>query len=312
MRFEPLFERDGVSVSRSPWGPNDEIGRLNWMTPESRATILTRADASRVYDLAVDYFMGMPSWAAAFDPKYEIWMTHTPQGTINDNLSQAGEVANRAYSYAGSAITMYSHTGTHLCGLNHIGHYGHFWNGWTPESHLGSRAWTVGGVFPAIIARAVLIDLAAAKGVKCLPDSYPISSQDVIDALTSERIRITQGDVVLLRTGRMSRWPDQTAFLSSPPGLTLEAARTLCEEFESMCLGLDCGGEALPSEVDTFLPVHAYLCATAGCPLFENLWLEELSSTGSFEFAFVAGPLKLRGSTGAAVRPIAMPLVSHP
>src|SRR5579864_6568359 len=107
MRFDVVFERDRVNVSRSPWGADDEIGRLNWMTPESRSRILSRADALRVFDLAVDYFMGMPSWTAALDPRYEIWMTHTPQGTVNDNLSAAGDTANRVYSYAGSAFSLY-------------------------------------------------------------------------------------------------------------------------------------------------------------------------------------------------------------
>ena len=27
--FEAILERDGVKVSKSPWGPEDEIGRLN-------------------------------------------------------------------------------------------------------------------------------------------------------------------------------------------------------------------------------------------------------------------------------------------
>ena len=78
--YEPLLERDGVTVSRSPWGADDEIGRLNWITPESRAAILARLDGRRVFDLSVDYFMGMPSWVAAGDPKYNIYMTHTPRG----------------------------------------------------------------------------------------------------------------------------------------------------------------------------------------------------------------------------------------
>ena len=309
MRFERLFERDGMSVSRSPWGAGDEIGRLNWMTRDSQASVLARADGSRVYDLAVEYFVGMPSWTAAQDPKYEIWMTHTPQGTVNDNLSRAGRAANEAYSYAGSAIAMYTHTGTHLCGLNHIGHYGHFWNGWTAQTHLGSRAWTVGGVFPPIIGRAVLIDVAGLKEVDCLPESYAITPDDIDQTLRKENLDIKQGDIALIRTGRMTRWPDQGGFLNSPPGLGLEAARMLCDGLGCMCLGVDAGGESLPSSVaDSFLPVHAYLFATAGCPLFENLWLEDVAKDGVFELAFVASPLKLRGSTGVPVRPIAMPL----
>lgn len=309
MRFERLFAREGLSVSRSPWGAGDEIGRLNWMTSESQASILARADGSRVYDLAVEYFVGMPSWTAAQDPKYDIWMTHTPQGTVNDNLSDAGRVANEAYSYAGSAITMYSHTGTHLCGLNHIGHHGHFWNGWTAETHLGSRAWTVGGVFPPIISRAVLVDVAGLKAVDCLPESYAITPDDINNALRREKLEIKQGDIALIRTGRMSRWPDHAGFLNAPPGLGLESARMLCDDLGCMCLGVDSGGEALPSSVaDSFLPVHGYLFATAGCPLFENLWLEDIAKDSVFELAFVAAPAKLRGSTGVPVRPIAMPL----
>ena len=117
------------------------------------------------------------------------------QGTVNDNLSRAGDTANRAYSYAGSAFSMYSHTGTHLCGLNHIGYHGRFWNGWTAETHLGSRSWKVGGVFPVIVARAVLVDVAGAKGLTCLPDSYSISREDILETLSAQRISIDHADI---------------------------------------------------------------------------------------------------------------------
>jgi kynurenine formamidase len=305
MRFDPLFERDGLKVSKSPWGPDDQIGRLNMMTPASQAAVLARVDGSQVFDLAVDYFLGMPSWTAAEDPKYDIWMTHTPQGTVNDNLSSAGRAANEAYSYAGSAITMYSHTGTHLSGLNHIGHHGRFWNGWTAEAQLGSRAWTVGGNFPPIVARAVLLDVAGSKGVESLPDSYAITVGDLRDALARAACELGEDDIALVRTGRMSRWPDRERFLNAPPGLGLDSAKFLCEELGCMCVGVDAGGEALPPDSpDSFLPVHAYLFATAGTPLFENLWLEEVARVRLYEFAFLAFPLKLLGSTGLPTRPV--------
>ena len=37
---EAILEQGGLKVSKSPWGPDDEIGRLNWVTPESTAAIL--------------------------------------------------------------------------------------------------------------------------------------------------------------------------------------------------------------------------------------------------------------------------------
>src|SRR5690606_18526777 len=41
----------GGAVGTSPWGPKDEIGRLNLMTDESRAAILSRVAGGKVYDL---------------------------------------------------------------------------------------------------------------------------------------------------------------------------------------------------------------------------------------------------------------------
>ncbi len=69
LTYEAILEKDGVKVSKSPWGADDEIGRLNWITPESQKAILERLDGTKVFDLSVDYFIGMPSWSAAGDPE---------------------------------------------------------------------------------------------------------------------------------------------------------------------------------------------------------------------------------------------------
>ncbi len=108
-------------IGVSPWGPADEIGRLNLITPESRASILSRVDGGAAYDLSVEYFIGMPSWQAAGDPRYQIWMTHTPQGTVVDDPMHVGEKKNNHVSYTGAAVSMYTHMGTHIDALNHFG-----------------------------------------------------------------------------------------------------------------------------------------------------------------------------------------------
>ena len=269
----------------------DEIGRLAWMTPQSQAAALASSDASRPFDLAVDYFMGMPAWTVLGDPKYDIWLTHTPQGEGRE--------------YAGTAISMYSHVGTHMCSLNHLGSDGRFWNGWTADAHLGSRAWRVGGVYPPIIAPGMLLDVARVHGTDCLPDSYAITPDDLTAAGAPA---LERGDVALVRTGRMSRWPDHEGFMNDPPGVGMAAARMLAEALEVMCLGVDCGGEPLPAEApDAFLPVHSYLLADMGVPVIENMWLEDLARAGLRRFTLLAFPLKLRGSTGLPVRPVALP-----
>jgi kynurenine formamidase len=310
---EPALSRDGVVVSRSPWGPEDEIGRLNLMTPESIAVIVGRLDGRRVFDLAVDYFIGMPSITQAGDPKYESWMTHTPAGTQIDDLTGVGGAVNDKYTCCGDVVMMYTHCGTHIDTLNHVGYFGCFWNGWTAERQLGSRHWAVGGPdnYPPLIARGVLVDVAAAHRVDCLPDSYEIGAAELALVARTQGVELRRGDVVLIRTGRMTRWPDPSGYLADSPGLGLEGARYLCEDVGAMCVGADTVGlEALPSEEGTFLPVHAYMFATAGSQIIEVVNCEELSRERQFEFAFIAAPIKLNGTTGAPVRPIAIPLTT--
>ena len=91
---QAIFEKDGLKVSKSPWGPQDEIGRLNWITPERRGSILEHLSGAHVFDLNVDYFINMPSWIGAGDPTYAAWMTHTPQGSVNDDATGAGAEAH--------------------------------------------------------------------------------------------------------------------------------------------------------------------------------------------------------------------------
>jgi len=312
--YETLFERDGVTVSRSPWGPDDNVGRLNLMTPASRQEVLSRADGSRVFDLAVDYFVGMPSWAAAGDPRYQMWMTHTPQGSVNDRASGAPAQVHEKYSYCGDSISMYTHTGTHIDMLNHLGHFGRFWNGRTPDQDLGSRQWLRGGAdeCPPIVGRGVLLDIARLKGVACLADGYCIEPDELAEAAERQHVELRAGDIALIRTGRMSVWPDLDGYLHSTPGIGLASARYLCDEVGVMCLGTDAISIDVDPhrEPDSFVPVHGYLFATAGTPVIEVLNLEELSAAGVSEIAFIGMPLRLRGATGSPIRPIGLALTA--
>jgi kynurenine formamidase len=311
---DAILNRGGVKVSKSPWGPRDEIGRLNWITRETNRAILEHLDGSHVFDLNVEFFVGMPSWVAAGDPPYGIWMTHTPQGSVNDNLSGVGSAVHKKYSYCGDSIHLYTHCGTHIDTLNHLGFYSTFWNGWTADKELGSRVWNKGGPenYPPVIARAVMLDIAGLKGVDCLPDGYAVSPRDLRSAARKQKVKLQKGDVVLVRTGRMTVWPDFHGYLDNTPGISLASAKWLCEEMGAMCIGADTIAlEVLPSEEkDVFLPVHAYMFATAGAQIIEVVNLEEVAAAKQYEFAFLGFPLKLRGATGAPMPSYAVPLKS--
>ncbi|MGG5259694.1 cyclase family protein [Phycicoccus avicenniae] len=282
------------------------------MTDASRAELIGRMDARAMFDLSVEHFVGMPTWTAAGDPSFQMYATHTPGGSPVDNLSGAGQNVHAKYSYFGDSISMYTHSGTHMDLLNHLGFYGLFWNGWTPAKNLGSRCWTVGGPehYPPVVARAVLLDIAAVHAVQCLPDGYAITPADLVAAQRHHGAQLRRGDIALIRTGRMSRWPDASGYMENSPGIGLAAARYLAEEVGVMCVGADTiGVEVIPhEEPDTFLPVHCYFYATAGVQIIENVWLEEVAAAGQRTFAFLAFPLKIRGSSAGLIRPVACPL----
>jgi len=303
--------KDNVKVGTSPYGPEDQLGALNQLNAASQAAILARADASVVYDVSIDYFVGMPSFQAAGDPSYQIYMSHTPDGTVVDNLNGVGSEINQRVCYSGDVVFMYTHTGTHIDSLNHFGVDGKIYNGFNAKEHLGSRHWTRGGAeqIPPIVARAVMLDIATLKGVECLPPSYAITIQDCRDELARVGLEIQAGDVAFVRTGRMRYWPDGSKTLGDPPGLSLEAARWLTGLGISI-IGADqeCVEVAPSQHEDNWLPGHCHFLAEAGVPMLELVNLEELSRDAVSEFCLIAAPIRLRGATGAPIRPLAMRL----
>ncbi|AIC21137.1 cyclase [Pseudomonas chlororaphis] len=301
-----------AEVGVSPWGPKDEIGRLNLITEQSRAAIMARVSGSQAYDLAVEYYVGMPSWQAAGDPPYQMWMTHTPHGNVIADPMQVGEPMNRHVSYTGSAVSMYAHMGTHIDALNHFGLGGKIWNGFRADQHLGDRGWNVTGAekLPPIVARGVLIDVAAAKGVDMLADNYRVTRADLQQALKAQKVSLEKGDVVLIRTGRMRDYEKAQAYMANPPGMSLDAAKFLVEEGGAMVVGADnLSFETFPSEVEgNYLPLHTYLLAMQGAPILELVNLEGLSRDRVYQFAFIGASLKFRGADAAPIRPIALPI----
>jgi kynurenine formamidase len=303
-------------VGRSPWGPQDQVGRLNLMTDASRLAVLSRIGSGKVYDLSVDYFIGMPSWQAVGDPRYQFWLTHSPRGTVVDDPVKVGRRANERVSYTGDAISMYTHTGTHIDALNHFGLNGRIWNGFAADEYLGDRGWTRAGAetIPPIVARGVLLDVAAAKGVDALPPNYRVSAEDLRQALARQKVMLQAGDVALIRTGRMQAFASGAPYMSEPPGLSLGAARFLVEERGVLSVGADnLSFESFPPEVPgNWIPVHTYLLAQQGVTILEVVNLEDLARDRVYEFAFIGASLKLRGASAGPMRPVAFPLRATP
>lgn len=302
---------DRPRAQRSPFGPDDEIGMLNLIDAESMGAILGAADGRRPFDLAVDMFVGMPSFTTYGDPTFQSWMTSTPSGAVVDDTTGRGKESNRLISRSSDAISMFTHTGTHVDALNHFGYDGEIWNCFREHDHMGARSWDVAGVdrHPPVLARGILIDVAAAHGVETLPPGYAIGAAELRSVLAAQGTELRRGDVVLVRTGRIVHWPDQEAFVDDEPGIDLDGARWLAEAGAALIGADNVGLEAYPPEdEENWSPVHAFLLAEAGVPIMEIVDTEELAGEGVREFAFFGACIKIRGATGSPIRPVAFPL----
>lgn len=249
---------------------------------------------ARVYDLAQPYYTGMPHHP-----------THPPFlfGLIKKHGDYRGP---GGVSSAAESIALGGHVGTHMDALCHFSCGGRLHNGSEASAvqsyASGFRELSIDTV-PPVLRRGVLLDIAKLAGVDALPVDFEVTPEHLNAA--SAGMAIEPGDVVLLRTGWAKYWDDAARFVSEVhgPGPGAAGARWLSGR-RVFAAGADTiAFEKVP---DPGMPVHVHLLVESGIHIIEALNLEELARDGVREFLFVAAPLKIRGATGAPVRPLAI------
>lgn len=261
-------------------------------------TLLSLARSARVYDLAQPYFVGMPHHPS--HPPYLFSLTkkhgdmHTPCGN----------------SSAADAIAMGSHVGTHIDGFGHFSCGGELRGGHPVgdvQSYAGGLTVHTAESIAPILRRGVLLDLAGPAGP--LPADFTATRAVLEDCAKGQGTTIQEGDVVLLRTGWAQYWENATRYINAVggtpagPGPDLAGARWLTGH-GVFAVGSDTVAfERVPAPD---MPVHVHLLYESGVHIVEALNLEELARDKVYEFLFVAAGLKLRGGTGAPLRPLAL------
>ena len=116
------------------------------------------------------------------------------------------------------------------------------------------------------------------------------------------------GDVVLVRMGYLSGWPDPDFIAEhEQAGIDREAALWLAEQGVVAVAGDTESLEVLPSTVPgNPHPVHIALLVERGIFILEMVNCEELARDQVYEFCFMCLPLSIRGATGSMVRPVAV------
>ena len=283
----------------SKWGPTDEAGASNHITPAKVLDAVKSIKDGKVYKIGRVYEQGMPLFGArAFSLRIPGSPTGGPFGT------------NRLVYHDEYLATEIGQTGTQFDGLGHIGIGDLFYNGNNRADFSrpdGLEKLGIENVGP-IVTRGVLVDVAAFKGVARLEGGYEITLADLRGALERQRMEVRSGDVIIVHTGWSSLWKvDNAAFGATSPGIGLEAARWLVER-EVVIVGSDTWSmEVVPNpNANLAFPVHQLLIPRNGIYIFENLLTEELARDRVYEFAFFFAPLKLKGATGSPANPLAI------
>jgi kynurenine formamidase len=281
----------------SKWGAADERGSGNHMKPEAvlRATRLIRS--GEVVELGRVLSGSMPFFGSR---RFDV---HLKRTVMNPQPNRRGSNEELVVSEIGQV-------GTQLDGFTHQTIGPTVYN-CIPVDEIATRTgFTKLGVekVGALITRGVLIDVAALKGVKMLPDAYEITARDLQDALARQKLTLQPGDAVLIHTGWGQLWgQDNARYVKSDPGIGVGAAEWLAKQ-DPMLVGADNWSVEVVPNPDAQLnqPVHQIMLVVNGVHLLENMKLDELAARQAYEFAFMVQPLKIQGGTGSTVAPIAV------
>src|SRR5262245_32676696 len=281
----------------SKWGAGDQRGSGNHMSRETvlRASKLIRT--GEVIELGRVLNDSMPLSAGR---RFEVITKRTRNDPGSNHRGSNEELIVAEMGQVGTQFDTFSH--------QMIGNS--MYNCFKLDDISSRTGFTKLGVenVGALMTRAVMVDVAALKGVDMLPDTYEITVQDLQQALAAQKLTLQPGDAVIIHTGWGKLWgKDNARFQRSAPGIGVAAAEWIARQ-DPMLVGSDNSAVEVSPNPNSQLagPVHQIMLVVNGIHLLENLKLDELASRRVYEFALIVEPLKIEGGTGSTVAPIAI------
>ncbi|PVH68775.1 cyclase family protein [Cadophora sp. DSE1049] len=294
-----LVQTQNIIIPVSKWGPLDEIGAANWLTPQK---VL---EASKLITTGKTYRLGIPidRSTPAYPPRtmaITVMMPGQEQGkTIGDNK----------VSYIDDMFNGWLGIGTQLDSLAHLGVDGTFYNGRNARDFVEVTGVKKMGIekIPPIVTRGVLLDMAKHKGKTQLVEAEIITADEIKAAQQAQGVEIKEGDVVVLHTGWLSMlYTDPKRYGAGWPGIDVGAAEYLAS-LNVIAVGADTMGlEAVPFKSTRLWEGHQVLLAGNGIYILETIDTRGLIKDGVKEFMFVLGQPLYTGAVQAIINPVAI------
>jgi kynurenine formamidase len=284
----------------SPFGPDDQLGMLNHITPARRLAALASVREGRLYDLGRVLDERVPVFPGRAFHQTLVTTAHHANAMGGDPAMGVGR--NRV-NWVTEVISGTTQIGTHLDALSHLQEGDRTYNGWHVSELASPAGVTRLGIetVPQIVTKGWLVDVAGRRGVAQLDAGAVIEPDDL------EGVHAEPGDAVLFHTGWGARWDDASGYLSGQPGPSLAAARWLVERGVALT-GCDTWsyGPVPAEDPERPFEVPQLLNVRHGVFVVENLDTSALAADGVREFALVLTHAKLRGATGAWTSPVAL------
>ena len=294
------------------WGPNDEVGTLNYATDAMRAEAGKLIRKGKAFPLAIQFGADGPQTGG----RGRINPIHLMRHDGADGYSglRDGEAGLRS---ADDWLIMPLQAATHWDALSHIFYKDRMWNGYDMREVMswGARKCGIEKTRGKASGRGVLLDIPRVKGKKFLEDGTPITPQDLDEAAEVQKVKVGTGDFLIVRTGQIEACREKGSWGGyaggDAPGLSFETAEWLFKK-EVAAVATDTWGcEVRPNDTEPgiYQPWHWVVIPSMGLTMGEIFDLQELADDCAedkkYDFFFSAPSLPVKGAVGAPVVPMA-------
>jgi kynurenine formamidase len=267
-------------VKASPFGPDDETGATNRVTPAVTKAAAAEIQTGKVTSMAFNLVDGVPLFGTRFTKTIL-----TATGVV-----PGAEFGKNKLTYMEDTYLSQSHVGTHIDGMGHIGIKDCYYNQTSMGKYVTQNYLKKLGLehLKSFATRGVIIDLVkvfqqagklksnpACKS-PCIDGGTVITQADLEAGLKLYNVTLREGDAVFLNTGwndLFKQYPAQNAtYNGSEPGINKAAAEWLASQ-KVILVGADTWAvEVIPGEdKDEAFPVHVTLLTNNGIHIIENV-----------------------------------------
>ncbi|SER57895.1 Putative cyclase [Azotobacter beijerinckii] len=284
----------------SAYGPNDEIGAANLLTPDVVKAAVELVKTGKTYPLAVPVNKDLPAFRHRSFKLYNVQPGEQAGLTMGPNK----------FTFNDELVVAWTGVGTQLNGIGHIGIDNVYYNGNKAADFVTVEGVTKLGIekVPPLVTRGVVLDMTAHYGKSIVPGSTEFTVADIEAVLKKQGVSLRRGDVVLFNTGWLELiGKDDKQFLAMEPGIGMEAAQWLADQGIVAFGGDTWASEVYPNPTgDEEFPVNQFMLAKRGIYNLELIDSRALVRDKAWEFLFVLGQPLYVGSIQVNINPVAI------